>query len=296
MPSPFKPMLLSPAKTPPAGPGWVHEPKLDGWRLIVDVTAGRVRAWSRTGKEWTAAVPELEVLAGLGDAALDGELVAVTADGRADFGLLTARMNGGPACPVTFYAFDLLRCAGQDLAGRPWTERRDRLDRLDLAVRSAGTARPTVWEPDGAVMHQATADTGLEGTVSKQARSAYRPGRSSAWVKAKHRVTATFEVAGWKPPTGSRPGGLILAEGGEPVGVAPLGLPRAERVGLLALAGRYGRRHPSGTVTLPGGCLEAVVRFSSRTPTHRLLREPSVVAVRPATGPPAHQAAPHPDL
>jgi hypothetical protein len=70
-------------------------------------------------------------------------------------------------------------------------------------------------------MRQATADIGAEGTVSKAVRSLYRGGRRSRfWLKAKHSRTHTFQVAGWRPSTASRPGGLILAEDDQPVAVA----------------------------------------------------------------------------
>jgi hypothetical protein len=79
----------------------------------------------------------------------------------------------------------------------------------------------------------------------------------------------------------ARPGGLILVDGGEPIGVATISLPEAERSALVDLLGRYGRAHPSGAVTIPDDCITATVHFTSRTPTHGIVREAFVIAVRP---------------
>ena len=89
-------------------------------------------------------------------------------------------------------------------------------------------------------------------------------------------------MAGWRPSTSSRPGGLILAEDDEPIAVATLAIADKDRQDLVDLLHRYGRRHPTGTVTIPDDCLTATVRYTSRTPTHGHLREAFVLAVQPA--------------
>ena len=165
----------------------MHEAKLDGWRFCAEVTNGRVRLWSRGGHDWAPKLPELESLSGLGDVILDGELIVTTPDGRADFELLTTRLNrrpgdATPAQPVSLYVFDVLRHQRQDLRDRPWSERRAILDQLDLAQHTAGIARPSVLSSDGDAMHEATAAIGAEGTVSKAVRSVYRAGRSRFWL------------------------------------------------------------------------------------------------------------------
>jgi ATP-dependent DNA ligase len=132
-------------------------------------------------------------------------------------------------------------------------------------------------------MHQATLAIGAEGTVSKKASSVYLPGqRLRWWMKSKHRRTFNFEVVGWRPSTPFRPGGLIVAEGGEPIGTASFALPGEERAAVADLLERYGRHHPSGTITIPEDCLTATVRFTSPTPTHGLLGEAAVIGVHPA--------------
>ena len=265
----------------------MHEAKLDGWRFCVEVTNGRVRLWSRGGHDWALKLPELESLSGLGDVVLDGEMIAPAPDGRADFELLTTRLNRRlgdptPAQPVSLYVFDVPRHQGQDLRDRPRSERRAILDQLELAQHTAGVARPSVFSSDGNAMHEATAAIGAEVTVSKAVSSLYRAGRSRNWLKAKHSTTETFQVAGWRPSTPSWPRGLILAGDDDPIAVATLALADNERAGLVDLLHRYGRRHPTGAVTIPDDCLTATVRYTSRTPTHGRLREAFVLAVQPA--------------
>jgi bifunctional non-homologous end joining protein LigD len=223
---------------------------------------------------------------------LDGEVVVVTDDGRADFELLSTRMNGAKRRPtvqhpVSLYAFDVLRQDGRDLCDEPWTARRAILDQLDLFGSTSGVVRTVSYSGDGEAMHLATLSVGAEGTVSKKSSSIYLPGqRVRWWTKTKHRRTSNFTVIGWRPFTPFRPGGLIVADGGEPIGTASLALPESERAALVALLQRYGRSHPTGAITIPEDCLAATVRFTSRTPTHGLLREATVVAVHPANSPP----------
>ena len=162
-----------------------YEVKWDGWRFVAEISDERVRLWSRGGHDWAPKLPELESLTGLSDAVLDGEMIVATPNGRADFELLTTRLNRRPGDPtpgppVSLYVFDILRHHGQDIRNRPWSERRLILDGLELAEHTEGAARPTVISPNGTAMHQATADIGAEGTVSKAVRSLYRGGRRSA--------------------------------------------------------------------------------------------------------------------
>ena len=196
----------------------MHEAKLDGWRFCVEVTDGRLRLWSRGGHDWAPKLPELEGLAEFGDVVLDGEIIVATPDGRADFELLTSRLNRRPGDPppgqpVSLYVFDVLATGG--MTSRPAMERAPSHSRRTRARRAHRVARPTA-SSDGTAMHEATAAIGAEGTVSKAVRSVYRAGRSRFWLKAKHSTTETFQVAGWRPSTSSRPGGLILAENDYP--------------------------------------------------------------------------------
>jgi hypothetical protein len=117
-------------------------------------------------------------------------------------------------------------------------------------------------------MHEATAVTRAEGTVSKRRRSLYRPGRSRHSLKAKHKITEVVTVAGWRPSTASPPGGLILVEDGQFTGVT-LALPETQRRALVSLIERHGRGHPSGAVTIPEDVLKATVHLHLPDPDSR---------------------------
>jgi len=72
----------------PAGDAWLHEPKLDRYRLQVIKEGRQVRLYSRRGNDWSGRLPALaEALRGIParSAIIDGELVVAGADDAPDF-------------------------------------------------------------------------------------------------------------------------------------------------------------------------------------------------------------------
>jgi ATP-dependent DNA ligase len=123
---------------------------------------------------------------------------------------------------VRFYPFDLLRLDGVDVRDRPWQERTDRLrDRLEAG--SPDGCQAVTSSDDGPGMWAATVAIGAEGVVAKRRDSRYHSGRSRWWLKTKHRETAWFDVAGWRPTTPGRPGGLVVAQGDDVGSWSPKG-------------------------------------------------------------------------
>jgi ATP-dependent DNA ligase len=53
----IEPCLPSPASKPPAGAGWIHEIKHDGFRLMARRDAAGVRLFTRRGSDWTGRYP-----------------------------------------------------------------------------------------------------------------------------------------------------------------------------------------------------------------------------------------------
>jgi bifunctional non-homologous end joining protein LigD len=49
----IRPCSPTSASKPPAGAGWIYEPKVDGSRLQITKEGGQVRLYSRGGHEWT---------------------------------------------------------------------------------------------------------------------------------------------------------------------------------------------------------------------------------------------------
>jgi bifunctional non-homologous end joining protein LigD len=108
------------------GDGWVVEPKLDGWRAMVQVT-DRVTVRTRNGRDITDRLPELNALLSVLEghsALLDGELVAGEGLPGDFYRLGPGLSSPRPKTNVTFAAFDLLDLDGEPLIGLPYTERR----------------------------------------------------------------------------------------------------------------------------------------------------------------------------
>ncbi|MGO8085452.1 ATP-dependent DNA ligase, partial [Rhizobium leguminosarum] len=59
----------------PAGTGWIHEIKFDGYLIQMRVLDGDVTLKTRKGLDWTAKYPEIaESASTLPDAIIDGEI------------------------------------------------------------------------------------------------------------------------------------------------------------------------------------------------------------------------------
>ena len=205
-------MLCTLVERAPEGAGWVHEVKLDGYRMVAVVSGGAARLMTRNGLDWTRRLPELAAALGrLPDAVLDGELVAADADGNPDFAALKAALEREETGDLLFYAFDLIALSGEDLRERPLLERKAALRKLLAAKRPERVAYLEHFDwPGGAVLGTACR-IGLEGIVSKHADSPYRAGgRGGEWVKAKCRGSDGFVVGGYG--TGSK-GRLTLLLG-----------------------------------------------------------------------------------
>lgn len=236
-------MLATPGATVPTGPGWAHEIKWDGMRILADVSDGQVRLTARSGADATDRFPELAALgSAYPDVLLDGEVVAFADDGLPSFGLLSERIHVrdrrsaqrmADRRPVSYLIFDVLRLDGVDVTGLPWRDRRSLLERMDLTGRAWQT--PPTYD-DGPALLDATAAQGLEGVVSKRLTSRYSPGRRSRdWIKVPHRRLRSVVIGGWRPETEStsRLGAVLVGEPG------PNGLHYLGRVG-SGLAGRAG--------------------------------------------------------
>ena len=119
-----------PAKHPPAGPGWLHEIKHDGFRLIARRDRGGVRLLSRKGTDLSRRFPFVVLaIAALParSCLIDGEVIVCDENGLAVFDLI--RSHGTPADAV-HCAFDLLELDGEDLRRQPLEERKELLAEL----------------------------------------------------------------------------------------------------------------------------------------------------------------------
>jgi bifunctional non-homologous end joining protein LigD len=297
MPPDLSPMLAASAEAPVTRPGWRYEPKLDGWRALAFVRDGRVRLRSRKGLDLAPLFPELadDLRAQRLDVVLDGEIVALGADGRPSFAALQRRTGarGGdpsadPRAPVVFAAFDLLHAAGMNLRRQPYRLRRRALEQLLLPTERV---QLVATGDDAAAMYRAALDAGHEGIVAKREDAAYLPGRrADTWRKTKPRPTAEFVVGGYTHgPQGLA--SLLLGEwqGGRLayVGSAGAGLEREAQEALATrLDGLRAREVPFASrptvrrpVTWVRPELVVEVGFRERTATGRL-RQPVLARLR----------------
>jgi len=170
------PCLPSPAERPPSGPGWIHEIKHDGFRMMVRRDAAGVRLLTRNGHDWTARFPLIFEAAGalqVRSFLLDGEAVACDGDGLPVFDRLRYRRQDGR---VFLYAFDLLELNGQDLRREPIEIRKRQLATLLRAARVGLQLNEHISEP-GDVVFRHACKMGLEGIVSN--RSGLHPSNAA---------------------------------------------------------------------------------------------------------------------
>jgi bifunctional non-homologous end joining protein LigD len=131
----FDPCLPVLGRAPSKGPGWVHQPKWDGYRFLVAKLGQKVRLYSKSGAEWSDGLPGLgEVFAALPAdfVVVDGELCLCDSRGRPDFRALHAEMRQKrpDVSRMAFFAFDLLFESAVVLRGLPLSERQRDLGRL----------------------------------------------------------------------------------------------------------------------------------------------------------------------
>ncbi len=209
----IRPQLATLDTEVPSG-DWLYEIKFDGYRVLAQVDDGQVRLSTRNGKDWTHRFPELAAkLAELpaAETVLDGEVVALTADGISSFRELQEALSHGDTADLIYQVFDLLQLDGRDLTDDTNLERKEIL--ADLLERSGwkqdddGLVRYTDhMRHQGRALLDRVCDMGLEGVICKRVDGRYRSGRNKSWRKVKCVQHEEFVVGGFSQPKGSRSG------------------------------------------------------------------------------------------
>jgi bifunctional non-homologous end joining protein LigD len=221
VPRELKPMLAETGDGVQSNPQWLYEPKLDGYRVLAFVAGGTVRLQSRRGLDLTPFFPEIAAELGAhpaGQLILDGEIVALGADGRPSFNALQNRAQlksaaeiaaAQRATPVVLVCFDLLHFAGLNLRAAPYSDRRRYLSQCLLP---AAHVQLTHSSDDAEKLYAASMEHGFEGIIAKRLDSPYQPGqRSRAWLKVKAVRSSEFLVGGYTRGNGARePLGALL--------------------------------------------------------------------------------------
>jgi ATP-dependent DNA ligase len=240
---PVTPMLARLVRELPTD-GFVYEPKWDGFRAVAFRDGPSVDLQSRNQRPLTRYFPELAEAfraVAVEQFVLDGEIVVLGPDGRFDFPALMSRLHPAASrvrrlreeSPTMFIAFDLLATDDADLCGRPFTERRARLEALlasppigwpevapavgDVGEQPIALSTTTQDRAVAAGWLEAAGSGGVDGVMAKHRSLLYLPGRR-VMLKVKPERTADCVVAGFRwlwdrPALGSLLLGLYDAEG-----------------------------------------------------------------------------------
>jgi len=217
---PIKPMKARVRGTPPEPPGWVYEPKWDGFRAVA-WGGSDSRLDSRNGKPLLRYFPELQpALQQLpSGTVVDGEVVVVI-DDVTDFDTLQLRIHPAASrvamlaeeTPADLVAFDLLADRGEDLREVSYGERRRRLEVLFADVQLPWHLTPVTGDLDEATRWFSEYEAaGCDGIICKQSDGVYREDKRE-WIKWKHRRDADCVVGGYRVHIDGDKIGSILAE------------------------------------------------------------------------------------
>lgn len=218
-----EPALAAAVDIPVLPRGFAAEPKWDGYRALISRGEHAIDLRSRRGTALALAFPEI---ASRGadlppGTVLDGELVIWEND-RLAFDRLQHRMNRKPAtvaqlvriAPAHFVAFDVMRLRGEDLTGRPYTERRAALEALfaDEQLGPPWTLCPSTTDPAVAEGWLEWGAVGLEGLVFKRLTERYPAGRRACRIPTLHQWARASTEAIVGAVTGAlhRPASVLL--------------------------------------------------------------------------------------
>lgn len=219
LPGFLSPQLATEAERPPEGPEWIHELKLDGYRIQARIDHGGrpgVTLFTRRGLDWTARMKpvasELERLP-VKSAVVDGEVAVLDERGLSSFAELQAAFQEHLRKHMTYFAFDLLHLDGHNLRELPLSERKALLKHIVESLGEQETIRFSDHiEGKGDEIFREACKARAEGIVSKLAASPYFSGRNKNWLKVKCQLQQEFVVGGFTLPgnQGDGIGALLL--------------------------------------------------------------------------------------
>jgi bifunctional non-homologous end joining protein LigD len=217
----ISPQLAKASTAPPSGDDWVHELKLDGYRIQVQIRPGddphkrRVSLLTRKGLDWTHRMPDLARAAEqlpCDSAVLDGETVVLDEKGATSFADLQAAFQESAKVHLNYFAFDLLHLDGHNLRGLALSKRKDLLEKLIAPLDDESPIRYSEhFEADGKKVFDEACNLGAEGIISKLASAPYVSTRDSSWIKSKCFQEQEFVIGGFTDPSNGSTGiGALL--------------------------------------------------------------------------------------
>ena len=198
------PQLALQSISPPAGEGWLHELKLDGYRMQARKDGSGVQMLTRKGLDWTARVRavanEVAKLA-VDKVTLDGEVVVLAENGTTNFADLQAAFQNGAKNMLTYFCFDLLHVDGHNVRELPLRQRKEILGGVLAEADNDVLRLSEHLETDGGDLFRKACELHAEGIVSKKATGRYASGRGSDWLKMKCLHEQEFVVGGFTLPS-----------------------------------------------------------------------------------------------
>jgi ATP-dependent DNA ligase len=196
----IEPMLLLRTEKLPEGADWLTELKLDGYRALAIKTGGKLQLRSRNDNDFNGRYPSIvKALAAMpDDTVIDGEVVALDAEGRPSFNML--QNYGSAGAPLHFFIFDALVLKGRDVMGEPLVKRRALIEKHVLPQLADPIRYSPILEGSLKDLVRCLKAQGLEGLVAKRRDSKYEPGlRSGAWQKMRVNAGQELVIGGYTP-------------------------------------------------------------------------------------------------
>ena len=195
-----KPQLALESNSPPKEGGWLHELKMDGYRIQARKSQGKVVLLTRSGLDWTHRVPAVAAaVARLApkSVTLDGEVVVLGADGTTNFADLQASFQEGATNPLTYFCFDLLHLDGRATRELSLLRRKELLAQVLMSGDNDSVRLSEHIETNGEIMFKKACELHAEGIISKRSEALYTSGRNGDWLKSKCLREQEFVVGGY---------------------------------------------------------------------------------------------------
>ena len=216
-PDPFpesvSPELATLVAEPPSGKNWLHEIKFDGYRIIAVKKEGKTKLLSRNHHDWTKKFPQIAAAINQFPAnslILDGEIVVLDEHQRSNFECLQQAIKNKDDNFI-YYVFDLLYLDTQRTTSLPLLERKKLLGTL-FSKKQPDIKLSEHLIGSGKQIYKKSCELGLEGIISKDARSVYTQRRTQDWLKSKCSKHEEFVIVGFTQPKNKRShfGSLLL--------------------------------------------------------------------------------------
>ena len=202
-PKGVKPMLATLVDKPFDSEGWSYEIKWDGYRALAYMNKKAFDLRSRNDKSFKEKFyPIYESIKKWNiHAIVDGEIVVIDDDGKANFGALQNWRSEADG-HLLFYVFDILWLNGKDLTRLPLYRRREILESQMPKLENIRLSQ--TYEASGLDFYKAALNMGLEGIMAKKTDSPYLVNeRTKDWLKIKANKRQEVVIGGFTQNEGS---------------------------------------------------------------------------------------------